>query len=153
INVINVPPLWEFLRNINPASGEEIVILARVGPARLGPLLEMTQLHPQNRALHPLHAVVESLEHVVIALLLSPVAKHADRLRVLFIAGDDRAAFAVCAKILARVEAEAARYPETAGAAPLVLRAMSLAGILDDLKSMALGDVENRIHVGHLPVQ
>ena len=49
---------------------------------RLGPAFEVAQLDAQDGALNAVHAVVEALQHVVVALLLAPVAQHADRLRL-----------------------------------------------------------------------
>ena len=81
----------------------------RVVAAGLGPGFEMAQLHAQDRALDAVHAVVEALEHVVVALLLAPVAQHAHGLGVLVIVGDDDAALAAGAEVLARIEAESSR--------------------------------------------
>ena len=47
---------------------------------RLGPAFQMPQLDAQDGALDAVHAVVEALQHVVVALLLAPVAQHADGL-------------------------------------------------------------------------
>ena len=102
---------------------------------------EMAQLDAQDRALDAVHAVVEALQDVVVALFLAPVAQHADRSwHVLVVVGDDDAALAVGAEVLAGIEAEAAGHADAAGAAALVLGAVRLAGVLDDGNAVAVGD-------------
>ena len=89
----------------------------------------------------------------MIALLLTPVAQHAHRLRLLVVVGDDDAALATGAEVLARIEAEAAGQADAAGARASIFSAVRLAGILDDGNAVALGDRRDRVHVGHLAVE
>ena len=52
--------------------GEEGAVARGVRPARLRPPLEVAQLHAQDGALHPLHAVVVAGQDVVVLPLLRP---------------------------------------------------------------------------------
>ena len=121
--------------------------------ARLGPRLEMAQLHAEHGALHAVHAVVEGAELVLVAHLLAPRAQEAQLLRPLGVVGHHRAALAVGAEILAGIEAEAAEVAHRAAPPPVVLGAVRLARVLDDGDALAPRDVENRVHVGRLAVQ
>src|ERR1044071_8970820 len=71
------------------------------------PCLEVAQLHAQDRPLDAVHPVVEPLEAVLVSRLLAPVPKRPDLRGEVRARGRHRAAFAVRAKVLARVEAEA----------------------------------------------
>jgi hypothetical protein len=60
---------------------------------------------------------------------------------------------AVGAQVLARIEAEAAGVAEAADRAVLVDRAVRLARVLDHLEPVALGDLEDGVHVGRVAVE
>ena len=70
-----------------PVPSKQAVVARGSRAAGLGPALEVAQLHPQDRALDALHAVVEALEDVVVLLLGAPVAQHPDRAGVLGVVG------------------------------------------------------------------
>ena len=116
VDVVDVAVVGQGGRSHDAAALEQLVVARRGRAARLGPLLEMAQLHAQHRALDALEPVVVALELVVVALLRAPVAQHADLPRVVGVVGDDHAAFAVGAEVLARVEAEAGHVAEAARA-------------------------------------
>src|ERR1700740_1880390 len=99
--------------------------------ARLGPALEMARLHPQDRALESLHAVIKSLEQVMIFAILSPIAQHADGSRILGIAGRDCATFAVGSQIFAGIKTEAGHIANAAHRTAFVFRSVSLRGVFD----------------------
>src|SRR6185295_635133 len=120
-------------------------VRGRAFAAGLGPLIEMTELDGENRALNPLHAVVEALHDVVVALLLAPVAHHLDLPRVGRVVRRDGPAFAGGAEVLARVEAERGGVADAADAASLVLGGVRLAGVFDDGQSVPLRDGHDRI--------
>ena len=153
VDVIDVPGVGCLGRDLDAAIEQQPAVFDRVLPARVGPLVEMAQLDAKDAALHPFHAVVEALEHVVVLLLRAPVAQHPDPFRHRRVVGHDHAAFAVGAEVLARVEAEAPRVAERAHRTSFVRRAVRLAAVLDHLQAMAFRDVEDRVHVGRLAVE
>ena len=55
----------------------------------------------------------------------------------LVVVGGDEAAFAVGAQVLGKVEAEGGRIAKATGPASLVLGAVRLAGVFDDLQAVA----------------
>ena len=79
--------------------------------------------------------------------------------RATFVVGRDGAGFTAGAQILAGVEAERRGAAHGSGLAPAALllrevfRAVRLAGVLDDDQVVAGGQLQDRVHVGHLPVQ
>ena len=75
------------------------------------------------------------------------------------VVGRDGSRFAAGAQVLAGIEAERRGCAQRPGLAPAlllareVLGAVRLAGILDDQQVVLAGEIQDRIHVGHLPVQ
>src|SRR5580658_4167059 len=113
----------------------------------------MAQLHPQDRPLKTLHAVVESAQHVMILSVLSPVAQHANRPRIVSIVGGDRAPLAIGSEILAGIKTEARHIADAADSAALIFRAVRLGGVFDHDQSVAARDLHDRVHVGRLSVE
>ena len=60
-----------------------------------GPRLEVAQLHAQDRALDAVHPVIESLQAMLVSLLLAPVAQRPARRRDVRSRRRDGAALAV----------------------------------------------------------
>src|SRR5512132_4448261 len=140
-------------RSSDGSAGEEIVIMQRRFATRLRPCLQMPKLHRQHCTLNRIHAVVESFQHMAIPLGLSPVAQSPNAPCHLVVIGDNGAALAAGAEVLARIEAEASEVAETAGAAACVLGAVRLRRIFDDDKTVRAGDLENGIHGGNPSMQ
>src|ERR1700722_4593457 len=106
----------------DPTVGQEAIVFSSDCPPRLRPSLKITQLDAQNRSLQTLHAVVVSAQQVMIFAILSPVAQHANLLRVIRIAGSDRPTLAVGAQIFGGIKTEAAQIADTACVVPVILR-------------------------------
>ena len=66
---------------------------------------------------------------------------------------DERARVTKCSEVLCRVEAEGGRSSDLAGAQVIPLRTVRLAGILHEPQVVALGQVGEPAHIGHLAVQ
>ena len=90
---------------------------------------------------------------MVVFLALAPVAEHAQPRGQVVAVGDDGAALAAGAEVLARVEAEATDIAEAAGAAALVLCTMRLGRVLDHDEAIGIGEREQGRHVGHAAMQ
>ncbi len=84
---------------------------------------------------------------------LAPVAELAHGVGLRVVVGDDGAALAAGAEILAGVEAEAGQVAEGAGAPALVLGAVSLGRVLDEGEPVLIGEGADRIHVRHEAVE
>src|SRR5215475_10082849 len=69
------------------------------------------------------------------------------------VVGGDGSSLTAGAKIFSRVEAETAGDTKRSSFTALILRAMSLTGILDDRDSVFVGDLHNCVHIGSLAVE
>src|SRR5690606_6407113 len=98
---------------------------------RYRPFVEMAQLHAQDRALEGIHAVVEALDQVVIALFLPPIALHSHFPRLPGIAGHNNAAFAAASQLRAGIEGEASRKPHASGPFAAIPGPLAPASILE----------------------
>src|SRR5204862_8103672 len=90
-----------------------------------------------------------------LVLVLRPLPVLAQRLRGLREPGvvrGQRARVAKGAEVLARIEAERRERAFRAGADAVPIRSVCLAGVLDELQPAAVGELEERAHVGHLAV-
>ena len=76
--------------------------------------------------------VVPAFDHVRVLARPAEIAEQPDALRELLVVGRHRAAVAVRAEVLARVEAEGGGPPEAADPASLVAGAVRLARVLDE---------------------
>src|SRR5208337_426699 len=107
----------------------------------------------QNRTLKTFHPVIESVQDVTIFSLLSPIAQHANRPRILGIVGCNRAALAVGSEVLRGIKTEA-RYVADAPHWPsFVLRTVRLRRIFDDYEFVSLRHFHDRVHVRGLAVK
>src|SRR5690606_315473 len=93
------------------------------------------------------------LHHVMVALLLPPVAQYPELFGERFVIRHDNAPFAAGAEILAWIEAEASGRAYAAGPAAVIACAMRLAGILDDGNAVTVRDRHDGIHRCHLPIE
>ena len=117
------------------------------------PLIQVTKLDAQNGALDGIHPVVVAFQRMVIAPALSPIAQHAQCVRLIVVVRHSHAAFAAGSKILAGIEAEASGQPHAACLGTEILGAMRLASIFDHDQPMRIRNVHDRIHVCHLSVK
>ena len=85
--------------------------------------------------------------------MLTPVAQHTELLGERVVVRGHRAALTARTEVLARVEAEAGERTEAADPASLVLGAVRLRGVLDHHQTVALGDLEDRVHLRRLAVE
>ena len=122
-----MPAIVELDGRGDAGAGEHFVVASGGVTAHLGPLLNVFHLYPENGALDALKAHIETLEFVMVFLFGTPVTQHTDLAGIFRIAGNDHAAFASCAQILAGIEGEACEIANRAGATAIVFRAMRLA--------------------------
>src|SRR5947208_6314548 len=149
--------VWEDDRPLG--IGEELVVVTCSLSPLLVPLRQMTKLHPQETRLDGVEPAVVALEVVEVFSRLAVVAQHLAAPRELLVVGRDGARLAARAQILPRIEAECRGMTHRPGLAPAVpslrevLRAVRLAGIFDNDEVVLGREIEDRIHVSHLPVQ
>src|SRR5665647_2465374 len=122
-------------------------------PAGLGPCGQVAQLGPQYSGLQGVHPL--AVAHVVVAVLLraAVVGHHGAPAGQLLVVCGYHSGVAVGPQVLAGVEAEAGGRPNAAHLAALVLRAVGLAGVLQNRQTMEVGDLQNGVHVHRLAVQ
>ena len=84
---------------------------------------------------------------------LSPGPQASRHLSPFGIVGDNHASFAGRVEVLARVETEASDIAQTADTSTFVSCTNRLGGILDHDQTMTARHLEDRVHVGWLPVQ
>src|ERR1035438_3992371 len=89
----------------------------------------------------------------MIFAVLSPIPKHTNLVRELGVAGRDRPALAVGAKILAGIKAEACHIANAAHRMPFVFRSVRLGGIFDYDQPVPPRHFHDGIHVGGLAVE
>src|SRR5208282_6529800 len=131
VGVVDVPRPGHFEGKLDVTIRQQVIIFAGDGSAGLGPLLQVTELYPQNCALQALHPVVISAQNVMIFAILSPIAEHANCSRVVGIARGDGATLAVSAKILRRIKTEAGDVTDASDLPPFIFRAVRLRRVLD----------------------
>ena len=113
----------------------------------------------EDARLDRVEPAVVALEVVGVLRRLAVVAEHPARLGELVVVGGDGARLAAGAEVLRGVEAERGGAAHGAGPAPRalplreVLGPVGLAGVLDDRELVLRCQLEDRIHVGHLPVE
>src|SRR5689334_16773479 len=113
----------------------------------------MTELYAQDCALETFHAKVVSAEKMVVFAILSPIAKHPDRSRVLGIVRSNGTALAIRAEILAGIKTETGHVPDTSNGPPLVFRTVCLRGVFDHHQVMPPGNIHDRIHLCGLTIE
>ena len=132
---------------------EQTIVLGGQCPARLNPMLQTRELHPQDGGLQRGQTIVVAFHARAIALLLAPTSQQSGFARILRIIGGQHAAFARRTEVLGGIKTEAADVTDTAGAPTLVFGAMGLRGVFDDHQLVTSRDLENRIHVGALTIE
>src|ERR1043165_8364823 len=100
------------------------------------PILQMLQLHAEDRALHSLHPIIEPDLIVIIALGGTMFTQRTRTGGKSGIVRHERAAFTICTEVLSRIEAEARHFTERPDFAILVERAMRLRCVFDNRQSM-----------------
>ena len=123
-----------FRAEVSPAGESYCAATARRASVQR---FDVVHLDVQHGALNAVHAVIVAGDDVVVFGLLPPIAEQRNSSREFRVVGDHRPALAVCAEILAGIEAEAAEIADGSGAAALVLRAVSLRRVLDDDEPVA----------------
>src|SRR5437867_554620 len=139
--------------------GEEPVVAACPLPAMFVPLRQMTKLHPQDASLDGVEPAVVPLDVVEVFPRLAVIAEHLAAPRQLLVVGGDRSRLSTGAQVFSRIEAECRGAAHRPGLAPAVLllrkvlRTVRLAGVLDDDEVVLGRQLQDGVHVGHLPVQ
>src|SRR5262245_55742726 len=85
--------------------------------------------------------------------ILSPITQHTQSCGVGLVVGDDRTTLTICAKILARIKAEAGHVTEGAGAATVIFSAVRLGGVLNQNNAATPSDLRDGLHVRALPIE
>ena len=132
-------------------AGEVLAQVGRVAPSLGRALVEPGQLGEADRRDEIGGLVVRAERFVVVADAHPVITVEADPVGQGVVVGRGEAALAGH-QVLRGVRAEH-RRPELAGPPAVIRRAVSLGGVLDDREAVALGDRDERIHVGHEPVQ
>jgi len=89
----------------------------------------------------------------MIASGLGMVAKGTESIGNSLIVGDNGPGFAIRAKVLPRIEAEATAQPQRAGALVVITGPVRLGGVLDDRDAAAPADLQEGAQVGRLAVE
>ena len=112
----------------------------------------MTQLRAQHRGLDLVQAAAPAERLVLVARALAVMPQLAQPVRDVGVVGGHEPAVAVRAQVLRRIEAEAAEVAETADATAAMLGAHRLRGVLDHDDPPRPRELEERGHVGGMPV-
>ena len=132
-------------------SPEIVDVSFRRGSSLVVPLIEVSELHPENRGLHRIEPVVVSHLLVDVPLELRVMPERSRPFEHARIARRYRSPLAERPEILARIEGKRSRMAEGTRPPPLVCRSVPLAGILDDDDAVLLRELHDRIHVAGLP--
>src|SRR6185437_1176594 len=90
---------------------------------------------------------------MLVSLRRTVVAPQADTVSQLVVIGGYSSAFSTGAEIFTRIKAEAAGCTECACLSSLILRTVGLTGVFNNRNAITIGDIENRIYVGNLPIK
>jgi len=132
---------------------EQFAVVRGMCAALVVPVVEVFEFHREHRALDAFEAEVVADKFVMVLALGAVVAEHADAARYLQVVRQNSAALAVCAEVLAGVEAEAARARERADGTVAVERAVRLRGVLDDEEIATRRDFKDGVEVCRLAVE
>src|ERR1039458_2154681 len=119
----------------------------------------MSQLHTQDSSLDCIETSVVSLDIVVILLGLAMIAQHLSGVGNARIIGGDCPPFATGSQVLPRVKTECSGTAyRTSFEPPTVLSrkvfsAVSLACVFNDDQAILLCQIENWVHIHHLPIK
>ena len=145
------------VRRPETVDGQMLVVVRRMRlPSRV-PLVEMRKLHQQRRGLNRVEPEVPADHRVVVLRPRPVVAQPSQRVGEPLVTGQDHPAVPDASEVLAGEEGEAPRDSGRAGldvALPgSIPRPDCLRGILDDRHAIPRGGLQNRRHVGALPIQ
>jgi hypothetical protein len=140
-------------REPHPRTLERRAVHGGERAALLGPTGQMAERDAEERGLELVEPAVEAEVLVMVTVLLAAVPELAQGGRERGIVDEDGAAVAESAEVLRGIERERARVADRPHRAPLVLRAVGLAGVLEDGYPAAARDVQDRIEVGGAPVE
>ena len=132
---------------------DAVAIAPRHAAAPGDVLVEMMQLHPQQRRLQLVEPRIDALEKMAVLRLGTVVAQRRDALRQPRVGGHHRAAVAQRAQVLGREETEGRRIAKRTGLAAVARRAVRLRRVLDQQQPVPPGQRRQRRHVGQLAVQ
>ena len=113
----------------------------------------MAQFDTEDRRLQAVQSAVDSLEFMVVLSYPSMIREHSGRTGPFRVVGDQCTCITIRAEVLSWVEAVAGDVCERRNRKALVLRAMGLRRIPDDLEPVLPCDRQDRIHIGRLAVQ
>ena len=116
-------------------------------------LVQMRQLHAQDRRLQLVQAAVGAARLMSIAADLPVVAQLAQFFRQRVIIGDHRAAIAIRAHIFGRIKAERAQLADRPDLALPIQRAVSLGAIFNQQQIVSLRQSQQRIHIRSPAIQ
>jgi hypothetical protein len=123
-----------------------------VSAASFRPALQVPQLHAQDRALHALHAVIETAQVVIIAARFAPASQEPDGLGVIRIRRYDCAGFAISPEVLAGIKTEAREIRQRPRALSFIFGSVSLRRVLNHGDATDACSIQNGSHVGRLSV-
>src|SRR5439155_20135224 len=129
---------------------QSLIVFVGVASPALGPAVQMCKFDAENRGLNSIEAAVDPFEIMVVLLRTTMVGEHACARRQLFVVGHQSAGVAVGAKVLPRVETETGNIGKLRDWSSLVVRAVRLGGVTDDLEAMLSREGQDRIHVRRL---
>ena len=132
---------------------DTVAIAARHAAAPGDVVVEILQLHPQQRGLHFVESRVASLEQVAILYVGAVVAQRRDPLRQRAVVGHHRAAVAQRAKILGGEKTEGRRVAERTRLAADAHRTMRLCRVFDQQQFVPRRQRRQRRHVRQLAIQ
>ena len=131
-----------------------VVVAARRRPPCFVPTLQAFELGRQHRRLQRVEPAVPPDRLVHVLLPAAVVAHQANPLRDVGVVREHRAAVAVRAEVLPRIEARARGEPDPARGSISLAGAVRLRGVLDQAQVVpASDDLLERRHVGHLAVE
>ena len=140
-------------RQAVPSSCRTVELRRRLSPSI--PVVEPPKLDRQDRGLQPVQTAVAPGDIVEVPPPGGPsvVGEGSNPGAQGRVVGDDRSRIAERAEVLPGVEAEGGSSTEGARPTPRPRGTVGLCGILDDRDPRSVGDLRDRLHVGHLPVE
>ncbi len=141
------------LGRLNDGTLELFRVVGGVLAAGLGPGVQVRQLDQQGGGLDRVQAEVAADVLVIVLGLAAVISHHAKAMGQGLVAGDDHAAVADTAEVLAGKEAETPAGADRAGFAALVSAGDGLGRVLDDGQAVAARDGHDWVHVRHLSEQ
>ena len=140
-------------------AGKQGTVGVRHLAALVVPLCQVPKLDAQHTGLDRIEPAVEPLDVVVVLLRLPVVAEHSALVGHPVIIGGDCSGLAARTQVLPGIKAERGGMAHRACLAPPaflfreVFCTVRLAGVFDDNEVVSGGQLEDGVHVGHLPVQ